>query len=151
MSIAAAEQTSHHLLPALNHLHQALQDKVTAFDDIVKIGRTHTQDAVPITLGQEFSGYARQVELGMARVRDCLPRLLELAEVGTAVGSSFNAALGFSETVIANLSRLSGLPFTSAGNKFESIGALDALVELSGTLNVLATSLMKIANDIRFL
>ncbi len=151
MSIAAAEQTSHHLLPALNHLHQALQDKVTAFDDIVKIGRTHTQDAVPITLGQEFSGYARQVELGMARVRDCLPRLLELAQGGTAVGTGLNAAPGFAETFITNITRLTGLPFTSAGNKFEAIAAHDALVELSGTLNVLATSLMKIANDIRFL
>lgn len=151
MSIAAAEQTSHHLLPALNHLHQALQDKVTAFDDIVKIGRTHTQDAVPITLGQEFSGYARQVELGMARVRDCLPRLLELAQGGTAVGTGLNAAPGFAETFITNITRLTGLPFTSAENKFEAIAAHDALVELSGTLNVLATSLMKIANDIRFL
>ncbi len=151
MSIAAAEQTSHHLLPALNHLHQALQDKVTAFDDIVKIGRTHTQDAVPITLGQEFSGYARQVELGMARVRDCLPRLLELAQGGTAVGTGLHAEPGFAETFLSTTSRLTGLPFTSAENKFEAIAAHDALVELSGTLNVLATSLMKIANDIRFL
>src|SRR5690606_16415032 len=128
-----------------------LQDKVTAFDDIVKIGRTHTQDAVPITLGQEFSGYARQVELGMARVRDCLPRLLELAQGGTAVGSGLNAAPGFAETLITNITRLTGPPFTSAENNFAGFAAHDALVELSGTLNVLATSLMKIANVIPFL
>ena len=151
MSIAAAEQTSHHLLPALNHLHQALMVKVDAFDDIVKIGRTHTQDAVPVTLGQEFSGYARQVDLAMTRLKDCLPRVMELAQGGTAIGTGLNAAPGFAETFITNIVKLTGLPFTSAENKFEAIAAHDALVELSGALNVIAASLMKIANDIRFL
>lgn len=151
MSIAAAEQVSHHLLPALNHLHQALLVKVEAFDYIVKIGRTHTQDAVPITLGQEFSGYARQAELSMARLKDCLPRLMELAQGGTAVGTGLNAAPGFAKTFVTNIATLTDLPFTSAENKFEAIAAHDALVELSGALNVIATSLMKIANDIRFL
>ncbi len=151
MSIAAVEQITHHLLPALAHFHQALRQKSDTFADIIKIGRTHTQDAVPITLGQEFSGYARQVELGMARLKEALPRVMELAQGGTAVGTGLNAAPGFAEMFVSNLSDLTGLPFTSAENKFEAIAAHDALVELSGVLNVIATSAMKIANDIRFL
>ena len=151
MSIAAAEQVTHHLLPALAHLHQALQQKSKAFADIIKIGRTHTQDAVPITLGQEFSGYARQVELAMARLKDTLPRVMELAQGGTAVGTGLNAAPGFADMFVSTLIDLTDLPFTSAENKFEAIAAHDALVELSGVLNVIATSAMKIANDIRFL
>lgn len=151
MSIAAAEQVSHHLLPSLAHIHQALQKKSDYFADIIKIGRTHTQDAVPITLGQEFSAYARQIELSMARLKDALPRVMELAQGGTAVGTGLNAAPGFAEMFVSNLSDLTGLPFTSAKNKFEAIAAHDALVELSGVLNVIATSTMKIANDIRFL
>ncbi|WP_339635822.1 class II fumarate hydratase [uncultured Sneathiella sp.] len=151
MSIAAAEQVSHHLLPALNHCHQALTDKYFEFKDIIKIGRTHAQDAVPITLGQEFSGYARQIELGMARLKDSLPRVMEVAQGGTAVGTGLNAAPGFANTFVTTLSDLTDLPFTSAKNKFEAIAAHDAMVELSGVLNVIATSCMKIANDIRFL
>ncbi|MEX1037038.1 MAG: class II fumarate hydratase [Sneathiella sp.] len=151
MSIAAAEQVSHHLLPALAHFHNALSEKSSAFKDIVKIGRTHTQDAVPITLGQEFSGYARQVELAMARVKDTLPRVMELAQGGTAVGTGLNAAPGFANSFVSILVKLTDLPFTSAESKFEAIAAHDALVELSGVLNVIATSCMKIANDIRFL
>ncbi|WP_288901704.1 class II fumarate hydratase [uncultured Sneathiella sp.] len=151
MSIAAAEQVTHHLLPVLAHLHQALQQKSEDFADIIKIGRTHTQDAVPITLGQEFSGYARQVELGMARLKDTLPRVMELAQGGTAVGTGLNAAPGFADMFVSTLRELTDLPFTSAENKFEAIAAHDALVELSGVLNVIATSAMKIANDIRFL
>jgi fumarate hydratase class II len=151
MSIAAAEQATHHLLPALSHLHQALEEKSEAFADIIKIGRTHTQDAVPITLGQEFSAYARQIELAMARLKDTLPRVMEIAQGGTAVGTGLNAAPGFTEMFTTTLSDLIDLPFTSAKNKFEAIAAHDALVELSGVLNVIATSAMKIANDIRFL
>ena len=151
MSIAAAEQATHHLLPALHHCHQALQDKSFEFKDIIKIGRTHAQDAVPITLGQEFSGYVRQIDLGMARLQDSLPRIMEVAQGGTAVGTGLNAAPGFAETFVATLSDLTELPFTSAKNKFEAIAAHDALVELSGVLNVIATGAMKIANDIRFL
>ncbi|MFC4271426.1 class II fumarate hydratase [Sneathiella chungangensis] len=151
MSIAAAEQVTHHLLPALNHLYQALSEKSATFKDIVKIGRTHTQDAVPITLGQEFSGYMRQVELAMERLRDVLPRVMELAQGGTAVGTGLNAAPGFADLFVTTVSDLTGLPFSSAANKFEAIAAHDALVELSGVLNVIATSSMKIANDIRFL
>lgn len=151
MSIAAAEQVTHHLLPALGHFRQALQQKSEEFAHIIKIGRTHTQDAVPITLGQEFSGYARQMELGMARLKDTLPRVMELAQGGTAVGTGLNAAPGFADMFVSTLRDLTDLPFTSAENKFEAIAAHDALVELSGVLNVIATSAMKIANDIRFL
>ncbi|MZR30000.1 class II fumarate hydratase [Sneathiella litorea] len=151
MSIAAVEQITHHLLPALAHFHQALREKSAAFSDIIKIGRTHTQDAVPITLGQEFSGYARQAELGIARVKDTLPRVMELAQGGTAVGTGLNAAPGFADMFVSILRELTDLPYTTAENKFEAIAAHDALVELSGVLNILATSAMKIANDIRFL
>ncbi len=151
MSIAAMEETQHRLLPALRHLHDALTDKVKAFGEIIKIGRTHTQDATPITLGQEFSGYARQIELGIARLEDALPRLCELAQGGTAVGTGLNAHPDFANLFAAKVSEITGLSFISAVNKFEAIAAHDALVETSGAHNVIAVSLMKIANDIRFL
>lgn len=151
MYIAAVEQVNHLLLPALGHLHQALDQKAKAFENIVKIGRTHTQDATPLTLGQEFSGYAKQIEYGIERVKATLPRLSELAQGGTAVGTGINSKAGFSEKFAAHVSKETGLPFTTAPNKFEALAAHDALVEASGILNVLATSLMKIANDLRFL
>lgn len=151
MHIAAVVETNRLLIPALEHLHGALDSKAKAFADIVKIGRTHTQDATPLTLGQEFSGYAKQIEYGIARVKDTLPRLSELAQGGTAVGTGINSKAGFAEKFAENVSKITGLPFTTAPNKFEALAAHDALVETSGALNVLATSLMKIANDIRLL
>jgi len=151
MHIAAAEQVHHDLIPALERLHGALDDKANAFKDIVKIGRTHLQDATPVTLGQEFSGYAQQIKYGIARVKTTLPRLMELAQGGTAVGTGINCKAGFAAQFAVCVSEITGLPFTSAENKFEALAAHDAMVELSGALNVLATSLMKIANDIRML
>lgn len=151
MSIAACDEISRHLMPSLRHLLTELTAKSKEFDDITKIGRTHTQDAIPITLGQEFSGYCRQIELGLARIEGSLPRLLELAQGGTAVGTGLNAAPEFAGNFVTIVSEITSLPFTSAENKFEAIAAHDALVEMSGVLNVLATSCMKIANDIRFL
>ncbi|WP_373084763.1 class II fumarate hydratase, partial [Sneathiella sp.] len=151
MSIAACDEISRHLMPSLRHLLTELVAKSKEFDDITKIGRTHTQDAIPITLGQEFSGYCRQIELGLARIEGSLPRLLELAQGGTAVGTGLNAAPEFAGNFVTIVSEITSLPFTSAENKFEAIAAHDALVEMSGVLNVLATSCMKIANDIRFL
>jgi fumarate hydratase, class II len=149
MHIAAVEEMHRRLLPALEHMHKALHDKAEEFKDIVKIGRTHLQDATPITLGQEFSGYAAQVELGIARVRSCLPRLYPLAQGGTAVGTGLNCLPGFAEGFAAEVARLTGLPFFTAPNKFEAMAAHDAIVEASGVLNTLAVSVMKIANDIR--
>ena len=149
MHIAAAGQAVRDVVPALRHLHQALAAKAAAFAEIVKIGRTHLQDATPITLGQEFSGYAAQVEFGIARVESCLPRLWPLAQGGTAVGTGLNARRGFAEAFAVEVARLTGLPFVSAPNKFEALAAHDAIIELSGAYNVLAASLMKIANDIR--
>jgi fumarate hydratase, class II len=149
MHIAAVRQIHHRLLPALKHLHGALADKTKAFADIVKIGRTHLQDATPITLGQEFSGYAAQVALGIDRVMACLPRLYPLAQGGTAVGTGLNCRAGFAEGFAAEVARLTGLPFVTAENKFEAMAAHDSMVEASGVLNTLAVSLMKIANDIR--
>ncbi|MGF1626316.1 MAG: class II fumarate hydratase [Alphaproteobacteria bacterium] len=151
MHIAAAERTERDLIPALAHLHQALADKASAFADIIKIGRTHTQDATPLTLGQEFGGYAKQVEYGIARLRSALPRVLELAQGGTAVGTGLNAKKGFAELFAKKVAALTGLPFVTAADKFEALAAHDALVELSGALNTVAVSAMKIANDIRFL
>jgi fumarate hydratase class II len=151
MHIAAVEQVQHQLLPALEHLHAALRGRSQAFERIIKIGRTHLQDATPLTLGQEFSGYAHQVSSGIDRVRQTLPRLSELAQGGTAVGTGLNAPLGFAERFAEEVSRITGLPFITAPNKFEALAAHDALVELSGALNVLAVSLNKIANDIRLL
>jgi fumarate hydratase class II len=151
MHIAAAEQVTHDLLPALEHLHDALDTKANAFMDIVKIGRTHLQDATAVTLGQELSGYAWQVKLGIDRMRDSLPRLMALAQGGTAVGTGINCKRGFAESFAAHVARITGIEFVTAQNKFEAMAAHDAMVELSGALNVLACSLMKIANDVRLL
>lgn len=151
MHIAAVEQIHHELVPALQKLHSALDTKAKAFKDIVKIGRTHLQDATPLTLGQEFSGYAKQIEYGIARVEATLPRLLQLAQGGTAVGTGINCKAGFAEKFAENVAKITDLDFVTAENKFEALAAHDALVEASGALNVLAASLMKIANDIRLL
>ena len=151
MHIATVTEIHQRLLPALRHLQEALSERSRAFADIVKIGRTHLQDATPVTLGQEFGAYARQVELGIARVEACLPRLYPLAQGGTAVGTGLNARPQFAERFVSKLVELSGLPFTSAVNKFEALAAHDALVEVSGALNVIAASATKIANDIRLL
>jgi len=151
MHIAAVAQINTLLLPALQHLHDVLEERRKAFDKIIKIGRTHTQDAVPLTLGQEFSGYVQQIKYGIDRVKQTLPRLSELAQGGTAVGTGLNARKGFDRAFAAKVSEITGFKFKTARNKFEALAANDAAVEASGTLNVLAVSLMKIANDIRFL
>ena len=151
MHIAAALESSRRLLPALRELGSALDRKAQDFADIVKIGRTHLQDATPLTLGQEFSGYARQIHNGVARVEAALPRIVELAQGGTAVGTGLNAAPGFAERFADEVAQITGLPFVTAPTKFEALAAHDALVELSGALNTLAVSAMKIANDIRLL
>jgi fumarate hydratase class II len=151
MHIAVVEEIHRRLLPALATLHHALASKATDFAEIVKIGRTHLQDATPLTLGQEFGGYARQVELGIERVRAVLPRLYSLAQGGTAVGTGLNAPHGFAEAFAEEAARLTGFPFVSAPDKFEALASHDAMVEASGALNVLAASFNKIANDIRLL
>jgi fumarate hydratase class II len=151
MHIAAVEELERRLLPALRKLQGALAAKAKEFAPIVKIGRTHLQDATPLSLGQEFGAYARQLELGIARVEGALPHLLMLAQGGTAVGTGLNAKPGFAERFAEEVSRITGLPFTSNPNKFEALASHDALVEASGALNVLAVSLTKIANDIRLL
>ncbi len=151
MHISAAEQIHHLLLPSLGHIAGALEDKASAWSDIIKIGRTHLQDATPLTLGQEFSGYATQVRNGIARVHATLPRLYALAQGGTAVGTGINSKAGFAESFAAHVATITGLPFVTAPNKFEALAAHDAMVEVSGALNVLAVSLFKIANDIRLL
>jgi fumarate hydratase class II len=151
MHVACAEEIVHRLLPALRGLHVALDAKAKAWDHIIKIGRTHTQDATPLTLGQEFSGYARQVENGIARIESTLPGLMELAQGGTAVGTGLNAPAGFAEDVATKIAEITGLPFTSAPNKFEALAAHDAMVFSHGAINTVAASLFKIANDIRFL
>jgi fumarate hydratase class II len=151
MHIAAAEEVSGRLLPALRALHAALDQKAKAWTHIIKIGRTHTQDATPLTLGQEFSGYAQQVENGVARIEMTLPMLMQLAQGGTAVGTGLNAPVGFAEGVAARIADITGLAFTSAPNKFEALAAHDAMVFTHGALNTVAASLFKIANDIRFL
>ena len=151
MHVAAAREVNERLIPARRHLHAALAAKAEAFADIVKIGRTHLQDATPVTLGQEFSGYAQQLTDGIARAEAVLPRLYRLAQGGTAVGTGLNAPEGFAEGIAKELARLSGLPFETAPNKFEALATHDTMVELSGALNVLAVSLNKIANDIRLL
>lgn len=151
MHIAAATEAAQGVAPALDSLSAALAKKAEEFDHIVKIGRTHTQDAVPLTLGQEFGGYAAQVANGAARVRAALPAVLELAQGGTAVGTGLNTKEGFAEKVAENVAAATGLPFVTARNKFEAMAAHDAMVEMSGALNVVACSLMKVANDIRFL
>jgi fumarate hydratase class II len=151
MHIAAVQQIHDLVLPALDHLAKALERKSKEFAKIIKIGRTHLQDATPVTLGQEFSGYAMQVRLGIDRVRACLPRLYALAQGGTAVGTGLNTAKGFDKAFADELKKLTGLPFAPARNKFEALAAHDAMVEVSGAYNVLAASLMKIANDLRLL
>lgn len=151
MHIAAALEVQEHLLPGLKKLHGALQAKSTEFKDLVKIGRTHTQDATPVTLGQEFSGYVQQIQYGISRVEGTLERVYELAIGGTAVGTGLNTRIGFAEKMATKIAEYTNLPFTSAPNKFEALAAHDAMVELHGALNVIACSLMKIANDIRFL
>jgi fumarate hydratase class II len=151
MSVSTAEQLVHELVPALTKLRDALQVKSTEFDSVVKIGRTHLMDAVPLTLGQEFSGYVQQLTNGIARVEGVLPRLHELALGGTAVGTGLNSHPEFAERVATAIASYTGLPFVTAPNKFESLAAHDAQVELSGQLKVVAVSLMKIANDVRML
>ena len=151
MHIAAAEEGSNRLLPALKHLYAALTAKSEAWADIVKIGRTHLQDATPLTLGQEFSGYATQLKYSIERVETSMPRLLALAQGGTAVGTGLNAKPGFAEKFAAEVADFTGLDFVTAENKFEALAAHDAFVEMSGMLNTIAASLNKIANDIRLL
>jgi len=151
MHVACAEQIVHHLLPGLRHLHEALEAKVKAFAHIIKIGRTHTQDATPLTLGQEFSGYAAQVGSAIKRIELTLPGLYELAQGGTAVGTGLNAPIGFAEKVAEEISAITGLPFVTAPNKFEALAAHDAMVFSHGAIAAAAAALFKIANDIRFL
>jgi fumarate hydratase class II len=151
MHVAAARAVQQRLLPAMRTIHKRLAAQAKAWDGIVKIGRTHLQDATPLTLGQEFSGYAAQIEDGIARVEAVMPRLHRLAQGGTAVGTGLNAPKGFDEAFAAEIAKLTQLPFETAPNKFEALASHDTLVELSGVLNVLAVSLTKIANDIRLL
>ena len=151
MHIAAAMTARDVLLPGLRKLHAALQEKQEAFKDIIKIGRTHTQDATPLTLGQEFSGYVWQVSQGIDRVERALPNILALAQGGTAVGTGLNAKVGFAEAFAENVAEITGMAFHTAPNKFEALAAHDAVVEMSGAVKTVAASLFKIANDIRFL
>ncbi|HEX2582388.1 MAG TPA: class II fumarate hydratase [Dongiaceae bacterium] len=151
MHIAAVRQIHESVIPALTHLHKMLERKTREFSKIIKIGRTHLQDATPITLGQEFSAYAAQIANGLARVRAALPRLYALAQGGTAVGTGLNAIKGFDKAFVRHLKKITALPFTVAANKFEGMAAHDAMVEISGVYNTLACSLMKIGNDIRLL
>jgi fumarate hydratase class II len=151
MHIAAGIAVSRKLLPSLKLIHAKLADQARRWDAIVKIGRTHLQDATPLTLGQEFSGYAAMIEDNIARVEGALPRVMRLAQGGTAVGTGLNAPKGFAEAFAKEVANLTQLPFTSAPNKFAELAAHDTLVELSGVLNTIAVSLSKIANDIRLL
>ena len=151
MHITAATEIKHRLLPAVEALAVVMKKKISEFKNIAKIGRTHLMDAVPLTLGQEFSGYTAQIEYGHERIVQCLPRLYELAIGGTAVGTGLNTHPEFSERVAKKIADLTGLPFVSAANKFEALAAHDAMVETSGALKTLAVSLHKIANDIRWL
>ena len=151
MHIACTEEIVRRLLPALQHLNAALDSKAKAWANIIKIGRTHTQDATPLTLGQEFSGYAQQVRNGIERIESTLPGLMQLAQGGTAVGTGLNAPVGFAEKVAETIAAITGLAFTSAPNKFEALAAHDAMVFSHGAINTVAASLFKIANDIRFL
>lgn len=151
MHVAVARSIHENLIPNLLLLRDAMKAKQGEFNDIVKIGRTHLQDATPLTLGQEFSGYVQQLDNGVDRIRDTLPRLYCLAAGGTAVGTGLNTRIGFAEAVAEQIGIITGLPFVTAPNKFEGLAAHDALVEVSGALNTIACSLMKIANDIRLL
>ena len=151
MHVAIAMMARDVLLPGLVKLQGALAAKVLEFKDIIKIGRTHTQDATPLTLGQEFSGYAKQVEKGIARVKMCLPDIYELAQGGTAVGTGLNTKVGWDTRVAAAIAEITSLPFVTAPNKFEALAAHDAMVMFSGALKTVAASLFKIANDLRLL
>ncbi|MDF1804592.1 class II fumarate hydratase [Thalassovita sp.] len=151
MHIAAAMTVRDVLLPGLTKLAEGLEQKSNEFKDIIKIGRTHTQDATPLTLGQEFGGYAHQIRQGIARIEAALPGIYELAQGGTAVGTGLNTQNGWGETVAANMGEITGLPFVTAPNKFEALAAHDAMVFMSGALATVAGSMYKIANDIRFL
>jgi fumarate hydratase class II len=151
LHVAAARAVHQRLIPAMQTMHRRLAQQAEAYDHIVKIGRTHLQDATPLTLGQEFSGYAAQIEMGVARVEAVLPRLHLLAQGGTAVGTGLNAPKGFAAEFARQIATLTRVPFITAPNKFEALATHDTLVELSGALNVLAVSLTKIANDIRLL
>ena len=151
INIAAVESIHNQLLPALNELREVLNLKSVEFDSIIKLGRTHLQDATPLSLGQEFSGYVSAVDHGISRINKSLDHCYELAMGGTAVGTGINSVNGFSEAVAEEISKLSNLPFVTAINKFEALGGQDSIVELSGTLKVIAGSLFKIANDFRWL
>jgi fumarate hydratase class II len=151
MHIATAMTAHDVLIPGLEKLHAALVAKVEEFDGIIKIGRTHTMDATPLTLSQEFSGYAHQVAMGIKRIKGALHHIYELAQGGTAVGTGLNTAPGWDTTVAANMAMITGLPFITAPNKFEALAAHDAIIEMSGATKVVAASLFKIANDIRLL
>ena len=151
MHIACAEEIHHRLLPALQQLRNALNDKAQSWKAIIKIGRTHTQDATPVTLGQEFSGYTQQIDNGIKRIEQTLPMLMQLAQGGTAVGTGLNAPVGFAENVAERIAAITRLKFTTAPNKFEALAAHDAMVMTHGAINTVAASLFKIANDIRFL
>ncbi|HEY4123498.1 MAG TPA: class II fumarate hydratase [Rhizomicrobium sp.] len=151
MHIACVEEVHHRLIPALQKLRNALNDKAQAWKDIIKIGRTHTQDATPLTLGQEFSGYTQQIQNGIERIEQTLPKLMELAQGGTAVGTGLNAPIGFDVMVADRIAAITGLPFKTAPNKFEALAAHDAMVFSHGAINTVAASLFKIAQDIRLL
>ena len=151
MHIATAMTAHNVLIPGLEKLHAALSIKQDEFKDIIKIGRTHTMDATPLTLGQEFSGYVHQVAMGIRRIKASLPAIYELAQGGTAVGTGLNTPIGWGETVASHMADITGLPFVTAPNKFEALAAHDALVEMSGSLKTVAVSLYKISCDIRFL
>ncbi len=151
MHIAAVEEINRNLIPMVTKLRNALAVKSEEFKDIIKIGRTHLMDAVPLTLGQEFSGYVQQLSYGLERINGCLPRLSELALGGTAVGTGLNTHKDFAEVSARKISEITGIKFSSAKNKFEALAAHDAIVETSGVLKTLAASLMKIANDVRWL
>jgi fumarate hydratase, class II len=151
MHIACAEEIVHRLLPALQQLRNALNDKAKAWKDIIKIGRTHTQDATPITLGQEFSGYTQQIENGIRRIEQTMPDLMQLAQGGTAVGTGLASPVGFAEKVAERIAAITQMKFTTAPNKFEALAAHDAMVMTHGAITTVAMSCFKIANDIRFL
>ncbi len=151
MHVAVAVEINNSLLPALEYIHAELDRRAKDWNHIIKIGRTHMQDATPLTLGQEFSGYAHQVAMCIARVKATLPRLYELAQGGTAVGTGLNTIEKFDVTVANEIAKITGLPFVTAPNKFESLAAHDTLVEVSGALNVIAVAFTKIANDVRLM
>jgi len=151
MHIAAVEQINERLIPSITELRDAFKKKTAEFEKIIKIGRTHLMDATPLTLGQEFSGYTTQLDYALDRIQGCLPRLCQIALGGTAVGTGLNSHRDFAQKVAEEIASLTGLPFVTAPNKFESLAAHDAIVETSGVLKTIACSLMKIANDIRWL